>query len=918
MPIISKYKLNILAKNFNAKAKDIIDILEQHGISGKKTMTALEDEELNIIFEHLTQENQVDDIEPYMYNRGKPAPAASDVKAVEKSEKAAEAEVKELKNEPQEQKEQIEQKIEKDNIKSAADTNNFAAKKPQQGVQNQHQRPRANNNPKFKPYQPKPQPPVQAKPLSGPFTQNQTQNMNMPKSAERPHSTSKREFSAPVFNKDSSKNNRNTRHRPPASGQNQQNQRKSDGKSTVDIISSSDVGIKLEAGVRSNSAKIIDTRTSTVDLSRYDEKLDTFVSADSEKSLNNNRNDRDRHRMRKNTQQQKVTYDRAGRPIDKEKIALDKLKKQQELEKAKKKQLSITLPEEIIVSDLAAKLRITSAEVIKRLFMLGAKASVNESVDYDTAALVAMEFGAKVEKEVIITIEDKLFDESVDTDEMLAPRAPVVVVMGHVDHGKTKLLDAIKDTNVVAGEAGGITQHIGAYRVEIEGREITFLDTPGHAAFTAMRARGAQVTDIAILVVAATEGIMPQTVEAINHAKAAGVSIIVAINKIDLPTADPNRVIQELTAHDLVPEEWGGDIICVPVSALTKQGLDELLEMVLLSADMKELKANPSRLAMGVIIEARLDKGRGPVATMLVQNGTLQVGDIVIAGTTVGRVRAMNDYKGNTVKAAGPSVPVEIVGLSETPNAGDSFRAVENERMARELVDQRKAEEKEEQFKLSQNVSLEDLFSQVASGVKELNIIIKADVQGSVEALRAALVKESTEEVKIKPIHSAVGGITESDIMLASASNAIVIGFNVRPDKAAIDTADRNSVDVRTYRVIYECIEEVNAAIKGMLAPKFREAVLGHAQVRQTIRVPNVGTIAGSYVQDGRVTRNSQIRVVRDGIVIFEDKILSLRRFKDDVREVAQGYECGIGLERFNDIKELDILESFIIEQIAD
>ena len=961
MPIIPKYKLNALAKNFNMKAKDIIDVLAQHDIPGKSTMTALEDNELNIIFEYLTYANQVEDIEPYMYNREKPTlevPTPADIPepVKEKAEAAVvSSEVKEIEADidtkenqetqkenkitatEQKQNETREPKVEQDDKKLPPNTNvaNAGKQQPQrnadrQGVQNQQQKPQQANqqqkprqNLNFKPYQPRPQQPPQqtaaattpAQGQQGMANQTKTDTSNISKTSAKPNS--KREFAAPVFNKDASKSNKNIRQRNPAfnSQNQQQNQRKSDSKTTVDIISSSDVNIKLEAGVRSNSAKIIDTRTSTVDLSRYDEKLNNFVSTDSEKAFSNNRNDR--QRSKKNVNQQKISYDRAGRPIDKERIALEKLKKQQELEKAKKKQLAITLPEEIIVSDLASKLRITSAEVVKKLFLLGIKASVNEAVDYETAALLAMEFGAKVEKEVIVTIEDKLFDESVDTVEMLQPRAPVVVVMGHVDHGKTSLLDAIKNTNVTAGEAGGITQHIGAYRVELNGREITFLDTPGHAAFTAMRARGAQVTDIAILVVAASEGIMPQTIEAINHAKAANVSIIVAINKMDLPQADANRVIQELTAYDLVPEEWGGDVICVPVSAHTKQGLDELLEMVLLTADMKELKANPSRLAQGVIIEAKLDKGKGPVATMLVQNGTLNVGDIVIAGTTVGRVRAMSNDRGKNVKSAGPSVPVEIVGLSETPNAGDSFRAVEDERMARELVDQRKSEEKEEIFKISSNVTLEDLFSQVASGVKELNIILKADVQGSVEALRYALIKESTEEVKIKVIHNGVGGITESDIMLASASNAIVVGFNVRPDKAAIDTAERNKVDVRTYRVIYECIEEVNAAIKGMLAPKFKESVLGHAQVRQTIRVPNIGTIAGSYVQDGKVARNSQIRVIRDGIVIFEDKIDSLRRFKDDVREVAQGYECGIGLEKFNDIRELDILESFIIEQIA-
>ncbi|MCL1793630.1 MAG: translation initiation factor IF-2 [Oscillospiraceae bacterium] len=677
--------------------------------------------------------------------------------------------------------------------------------------------------------------------------------------------------------------------------------------------------IKVTAGVKNESAKIVDTRTTSVDLSKYNENLETFVP-DAGKGRGAPADDRPKPKKPPAYQPNRpYERDKSGRPIDKEKLALEKLRKTQQeakQEKAKKKQLSIILPEKIIPSALASKLQITSAEVMKKLFMLGVKVNVNEEMDYDTAGLVAMEFGAKVEKEVVVTIEDRLFDDFADPEEKLAVRAPVVVVMGHVDHGKTSLLDAIKHTNVTAGEAGGITQHIGAYRVETNGREITFLDTPGHAAFTAMRARGAKCTDIAILVVAADDGIMPQTVEAINHAKAANVTIIVAINKMDMPQADPDRVKQDLTKYELVPEDWGGDIVCVPVSAITGQGIDELLEMILLVADMKDFKANPDRPAQGVVIEAKLDKGKGPVATVLVQNGTLKSGDIVIAGMAVGRVRAMTNDRGKSMKSAGPSMPAEITGLSETPNAGDTFRAVADEKMARELVEKRKSEDKEEQFKTSSNITLEDLFSQVKSGVKELGIIIKADVQGSVEALRASLLKESNEEVKIKVVHSAVGGITESDILLASASNAIVVGFNVRPDKAASDAAERRGVDVRTYRVIYECIEEINAAMKGMLAPKFKETLLGRAQVRQIIKVPNVGTIAGSYVQDGKITRNSQIRVVRDGIVIFEDKISSLRRFKDDVREVAQGFECGVGLEKFNDIRELDILESFVIEQI--
>ncbi|MBP3667843.1 MAG: translation initiation factor IF-2, partial [Clostridia bacterium] len=572
--------------------------------------------------------------------------------------------------------------------------------------------------------------------------------------------------------------------------------------------------------------------------------------------------------------------------------------------------------ETITVSELAVRLKATVAEVIKKLMMMGFMATANEEIDFDTAYLVAEEFHAKVEREVVVTIEEKLFDTTEDTADQLKPRAPVVCVMGHVDHGKTSLLDAIRHTHVTAGEAGGITQHIGAYRVRINDQDITFLDTPGHEAFTAMRARGAQATDIAILVVAADDGIMPQTVEAINHAKAAGIDIIVAINKMDKPAADPENVKQELTKYELVPEEWGGDVICVPVSALTGMGIDDLLENVLLVAEVKELKANPDRRAKGIVIEAKLDKGRGPVATVLVQNGTLHNGDIVIAGTSVGRVRVMNDHTGRAVKVAGPSVPVEITGLADVPDAGDEFEAVIDERMARELAEQRKAQAKEEIFKANARANLNDLFNQMASGMKDLNIIVKADVDGTVEAVKASLQKLSNEEVRVRVIHAACGGITEGDVTFAAASNAIIVGFNVRPDRQALDSADRQNVEIRTYRVIYECIEEIEAAMKGMLAPKFRENLLGHAEVRQTIHVPNVGTIAGSYITDGKIIRSAQIRIVRDGVVIFEDKIASLRRFKDDVKEVADGYECGVGLERFNDIKVGDILEAFVMEEI--
>ncbi len=644
--------------------------------------------------------------------------------------------------------------------------------------------------------------------------------------------------------------------------------------------------------------RVVDTRSTTVDLSKYDEKLDTFVS-----EAQNVRADRQKLKKQDN----RNPYKKGGKD--------DFIKKQQQAP-VKKKPLEITVPDEISVGEFASRLKVTAGEVIKKLMMNGIMATVNQTIDYDTAYLIADELGAIVTKEVVVTIEERLFDETEDNEADLVTRAPVVCVMGHVDHGKTSILDAIRHTNVTTGEAGGITQHIGAYRVKINDQPITFLDTPGHEAFTAMRARGAMATDIAILVVAADDGIMPQTIEAINHAKAAGIDIIVAINKMDKPTANPDAIMQEMTKYDLVPEEWGGDVICVPVSAHTGMGINDLLENVLLVAEVKELRANPNRRAKGIVIEAKLDKGRGPVATVLVQNGTLHVGDIVIAGTAVGRVRLMTDHNGKQLKEAGPSVPVELIGLSEVPSAGDEFQAVEDERMARDLADQRRAKAKEDMFKANARANLNDLFDQLSKGVKNLNIVVKADVGGSVEAVKASLEKISNEEVKVQVIHAAAGGITEGDVMLAAASNAIIVGFNVRPDKNALDSAERQEVEIRTYRVIYECIEEITAAMKGMLAPEFKEVLLGHAEVRQTIHVPNVGTIAGSYILDGKVTRASQIRIVRDGIVIFEDKISSLKRFKDDAKEVAAGYECGIGLEKFNDIKLGDILESYVMEQI--
>ena len=651
----------------------------------------------------------------------------------------------------------------------------------------------------------------------------------------------------------------------------------------------------------------VDTRVSNVNIDKYNEKYETIAPANTM---------RDNYTRKQKIKQKSQDYRRPQGA--KRETEADKLRRMQ-LERIKKTPITVTVGDEITVGELAAALKKTAAEVIKELMKLGMMASVNQVIDYDTAEIVVSEMGAKIQKAVVVTIEEKIMDITEDKEEDLKPRSPVVVVMGHVDHGKTSLLDAIRNTAVTDTEAGGITQHIGAYRVKCNGEDITFLDTPGHAAFTAMRQRGAMATDIAILVVAADDGIMPQTIEAINHAKAAKVQIIVAINKMDKPDANPDRILQQLTEHSLVPEQWGGDVICVPVSAKTHEGIDKLLENVLLVAEMLELKANPARKAKGVVIEARLDKGRGPVATLLVQNGTLNFGDIIVAGTAVGRVRMMTDENGKQVKTAGPSVPVEITGLAETPAAGDSFDAVSDERLARELVEQRKDKAKKELFDSKEKVTLDNLFNQLSEGdLKQLNIIVKADVQGSVEAVKTSLEKLTNEEVKVSVIHGGVGAINESDVMLAQTSGAIIVGFNVRPDSVAKAAAERDGVDIRTYRVIYDCIEEIEAAMKGMLAPKFRESILGTVEVRDTYKISNVGMIAGCYVTDGKVTRACQIRVIRDGIVIAEDAISSLRRFKDDVKEVAQGYECGIGLEKFADIKLGDRFEAFIMEEYKD
>ena len=960
MAQLQQYRINQLAKELGIKGKDITDILAAGGIEGKSSSAALDPDEFGLVMDVLSKKNQISNLDPYLdgdvviVTKGQKAAAEkAKAEAAAKAEaeaaaakEKAEAEVAAAKAKAEAEaaaaakaKAEAEAKAAAEaqakaeaEAKAKAEAQAKARAKAMSAAQAIEERARAAAQSRAQAQQqsrsqntnrPQGDRPQGDRQQGDRFGQgNRPQGGGQRPQGDRPQNDRFGQGSAPQqpknfgdrFERKPFENgggrpgfDKKPQQKRPQSGskggfdKDEGNERRTVQKFTAPIsqmqrTSSSDGPAKPRGSVR-----VVDTRTSEVDLSKYDEKLDVLAGSYGSDNSSN------RQKLKKQD-----TRNQYGKAKDKERERIKKM----ELEKARKKQLEITVPDEITVQELASRLKVTAAEVIKRLMMMGVMATLNQTVDFDTAYLVADELGAKVTREVVVTIEEKLFDEAEDSEDTLLPRDPVVCVMGHVDHGKTSLLDAIRHTNVTHGEAGGITQHIGAYRVNINGKDITFLDTPGHEAFTAMRARGAQATDIAILVVAADDGIMPQTVEAINHAKAAGIEIIVAINKMDKPTANPDNVMTGLTQYELVPEEWGGDVICVPVSAVTGMGISDLLENVLLVAEVKELKANPNRRAKGIVIEAKLDKGRGPVATVLVQNGTLHAGDIVIAGTAVGRVRAMTNDKGKEIEVAGPSVPVEIIGLDSVPVAGDEFNAVEDERMARTLAEQRLEKAKNEKFQANANASLEDLFSRISDGVKELNIVVKADVDGSVEAVKQSLVKLSNEEVKVSVIHSAVGGITENDVMLAAASGAIIVGFNVRPDRSALDAAERQRVDVRTYRVIYECIEEIEAAMKGMLAPKFREALLGHAEVRQTIRVPSVGTIAGSYVQDGKITRNAQIRVIRDGIVVFEDKISSLRRFKDDVREVAAGYECGVGLERFNDIKEGDILEAFIMEEV--
>ena len=790
MAIMIKYKVKEVATDLDVTTKEVITVLKEKLGVDKKTMTALNEDELNYIFDYFTQKNAVSDLSAYFAVRDK---------AIKQQEEEAAKRKEEEKKRREEEKDKLRPESAKKSGKEQT-----------------------------KPEQPK--------------------------------------------------------------------------KEKVD--KTAEIDLKSEIKSKRGTGRIVDTGAAEVNVDRYNQKYDD-LALDKVKNENNMSSKKQKINQRSKQKNRRS----AKRETERERMA--------RIEKERKaKKMTVLIPEEISIGDLALRLKATVAEVVKKAFLMGTMVTANDVVDFDTASLIAMEFHAKVEKEVVVTIEERIIDDSEDADENLVDRAPVVVVMGHVDHGKTSLLDYIRNAHVTATEAGGITQHIGAYRVNINDRDITFLDTPGHEAFTTMRARGAQVTDIAILVVAADDGIMPQTVEAINHAKAAGVSVIVAINKMDKPGANPEQVKQQLTEYELIPEEWGGDTPCVPVSAKTGMGIDDLLEMVLLVADMKELKANPDRAAKGTVIEARLDKGRGPIASILVQNGTLHTGDIVVAGMAVGHVRAMTDDKGRRVESAGPSIPVEITGLDDVPTGGDTFNAVTDERLARELVEQRKHEKKEAEFNARTKVTLDNLFDQMKLGeVKELKIIVKADVQGSVEAVRQSLEKLSNEEVRVNIIHGAVGAVNESDVMLANASNAIIVGFNVRPDATAQANAERDGVDMRMYRVIYDCIEEIESAMKGMLAPKTREVILGTAEVRNVIRIKSVGNIAGCYVKSGKIQRGAGVRVVRDGIIIADDNIGSLQRFKDSVKEVNEGYECGIGLEKYNDIKEGDIFEVFTIEE---
>ncbi|MCM1270018.1 MAG: translation initiation factor IF-2 [Ruminococcus flavefaciens] len=884
-----KIKLSDAAKDLSVTSQEIINYFADKGDTKKKAGSALTEEEMNLLLEHYTKSNEVSSFDGYFASKNDPKPEKK-TETAEKENKPAQA--KAPKKKPAEKKTGVKQEAQKSPDKKPEKNN-----APEQAVKKQQ--PAKNEAPAIN-------------------EKKEEQNLaNRKENNNKQHNT-ENQAAKPVEKKAESVKTETVKAEPAKQPQTAaqaqpKNNKKNDKKDKPQAKAQErgertkfNSGFSSETAQTSTQRRTVDTRGSYVDLDKYNERYEQIAPANKHK--NDNYSSKKQKINQKSAQRNRQQY-------SKKETEAEKLKRL-ELERARKQQLKVLIPDEITVGELASRLKVTATDVIKKLMGLGIMASINQEIDFDTASLVAEELGAKVEKEVIITIEERLIDDSDDDDTNLEPRCPVVVVMGHVDHGKTSILDRIRNAHVAAGEAGGITQHIGAYQVNIDGQDITFLDTPGHEAFTSMRARGANITDIAILVVAADDGIMPQTIESINHAKAAGVSIIVAINKMDKEGANPDRIKEELTKFDLVCEDWGGDVICVPVSAKTGEGIDELLENVLLVAEVKELKANPERLAKGTVIEARLDKGRGPIATLLVQNGTLKQGDVLIAGTSVGRVRVMTSDKGRTVKSAGPSVPVEITGLADVPSAGDIFNAVEDERLARELVEKRRHEAKQEQFNAYRKVTLDNLFSQIAEGeIKELPIIVKADVQGSVEAVKQSLEKLSNNEVRVRVIHGAVGAVKESDVMLASASNAIIVGFNVRPDPVAAENAARDGVDIRLYRIIYDAIEEISTAMKGMLAPKFRDVELGRVEVRQVYKISNVGMVAGSYVLSGKVTRGCQVRVVRDGIIIADDKIVGLKRFKDDVKEVADGYECGISLEKFSDVKEGDIFETYVVEE---
>lgn len=864
--MMNKYRVHEVAKDLNVPNKDVIDTLEKYTGEVKKHMTALEENELDLVFEAFTQKNSTENLDTFFAESNQqkivvqPQTPAADAVAEPQSPATSVAV----------QQQELAASVAAQPQIPAAD----AVAQPQTPAVSAPVHPQA--------------PVASVAVLPGLITQV----------APRPGQPEQKPVRKAVKpGKITMVGPKPTPPKPPVAPR--------------PLLNSAprrpQIPLDPNAAIKKPEGRIVDTRSGHVELDKYNEKYDRLAS--------------EKINTANTVQKQKLTQRSSqyrGRPRNSRKETESQRLSRIALER-KAKSITIQIPEEITVGDLALRLKATAAEVIKKLMGLGVFAAVNDVIDYDTATLAALEFHAKVEKEVVVTIEEQIIDASEDTSGNLVTRAPVVVVMGHVDHGKTSLLDAIRHANVTAGEAGGITQHIGAYRVKLGDREVTFLDTPGHAAFTTMRARGAQVTDIAVLVVAADDGIMPQTIEAIHHAKAAGVSIIVAINKMDKPGANPQHVMEQLTEYELVPEAWGGETPCIPVSAVTKEGIKELLEIIILTADMKELKANPDRAAKGTVIEARLDKGRGPIATMLVQNGTLRTGDIIVAGTSVGRIRAMTDENGLKIEEAGPSVPVEITGLDDVPTGGDIFDSVSDERLARELVEQRRSDVKEEMFNSRTKVTLENLFEQMQQGeMKELQVIVKADVQGSVEAVRQSLEKLGNEEVRVNVIHGGVGAVSESDVMLASASNAIIVGFNVRPDPIAEETAKRDGVELRLYRIIYDCINEIEAAMKGMLAPKFREIALGKVECREVYKITNVGIIVGSHVVSGKITRGAKIRVVRDGIVITEDKIESIRRFKDDVKEVAEGYDCGIALAHFSDIKVGDILEAFVMEEYKD